>query len=273
MDAMEPAASNRASSNSSSDVIRLNEERIQTLANLLSLVAIIGRMDTAAIQRVLVSLGSELVDISPSAKVNTDIVKKLLAQIAKEQGEEAAMQIATDLAFVARAWQPVLQQFNEDDPHRLMPYAEIIYAFFNYSGRALQEYEAFELFGGTELTLPMRSLSAAMRPYTLPEDNLLWEMVGFTDPPDAVLVASNINTMYLMKAASSGIDLRFSTIERNSENENRRDTDSRVDSAEFAAFVAGLLGDMLYWTARIRSHVLPGQQVWKQIQTLLLSQE
>lgn len=261
------------SSNTPSSPLNLQEERIQTLANLLSLVAIIGRMDTAAIQRVLVSLGSDLVDIAPSARINPAIVKKLLTELAKEQGQEAAMQIATDLAFVARAWQPVLKQFNEDDPHRLMPYAEIIFAFFNYSGRALQEYEAFELFGGSELTLPMRNLSSAMRPYQLPEQNLLWELVGFTDPPDAVLVASNINTMYLMKAASSGIDLRFSTIERNSQEGSKRDTDARVDSAEFAAFVAGLLGDMLYWTARIRSHVLPGQQVWKHIQTLLLSED
>ncbi len=271
---MEPDSSSQSSEQSANlNGLRLQEDRIQTLANLLSLVAIVGRMDSAAIQRVLVSLGSDLVDMAPSTRVNATIVKKLLGEIANEQGQEAAMQIATDLAFVARTWRPVLKQFNEDDPHRLLPYAEILYAFFNYSGRALLEYEAFELFGGQELTLPMRNLSAAMRPYQMPEDNLLWELVGFTDPPDAVLVASNISTMYLLKSASSGIDMRFSRIDRKSEEGERQDTDARVDSSEFAAFVAGLLGDMLYWTARIRSHVLPGQQVWQHIQTLLLSEE
>ena len=32
---------------------------------------------------------------------------------------------------------------------------------------------------------------------------------------------------------------------------------------------AGLLGDMLYWAARLRAHSLPGHEVWQRIQALL----
>ena len=43
-----------------------DEERIQALADILSLVAILGKMEKAAVQRVLLSLGTTLAEIPES---------------------------------------------------------------------------------------------------------------------------------------------------------------------------------------------------------------
>jgi hypothetical protein len=246
------------------------EERIQSLADILSMVAIIGRVDKAAVQRVLIALGSSLFEIQSEHVIDYDLARRLLMEIARESGEDAALQLAGDITFVARAWRPVLDEYQRIDPYRLMPYAEILYALVNYTGVALHEHEAFERFGGPDVVLPMLQMSAALAPYPVPVPGLKWEMVGFSDPSDQALVGSDANNIYLFKAASSGIDLRFSELERGSEGEARRQHDIRVDSALFAAFIAGLLGDMLYWAARLRSHTLPGQDIWDRLQTLLV---
>jgi len=256
-----------------SSVTNLDNDQVQSLANILSFVAILGRMETTAIQRVLITLGSDLNDVTPSTALSPHIVQKLFTAIAAEQGNEPAMEIASDLAFVSRAWQPALQTFLDDDPYRLMPYAEIIFSLLNYSGSVLLSYEAFERFGGADFVLPMKQLAAALKPYNFPEVNLSWEMVGFKDPPDTAIVASSADTIYLLKAASSGIDLRFSELERDTDSPAKREHDVRVDTPIFASFVAGLLGDMLYWTALLRSHALPGRRVWQNIQALLYGKE
>lgn len=250
----------------------LSEEHIQSLADVLSLVAIVGQIDKAAIQRVLVTLGAALLDVDGRLTVDRQLAGKLLIEIARESGEEAAMQIASDLNFVARAWQPVLDEYlSIDDPYRLLPFAEIVYALINYSGSTLQDYGVFERFGGPDVVLSMPQLSAALSTYAIPKTGLAWELVGFQDPPDQALVASDAENIFLFKAASSGIDLRFSELERGSQEQARREHDVRVDTPLYAAIVAGLLGDMLYWAARLRAHALPGHELWRRIRTLLLT--
>jgi len=77
--------------------------------------------------------------------------------------------------------------------------------------------------------------------------------------------------MYLFKAASSNVDLRFSELERNADSGSRQEHDVRVDDGLFAAFVAGLLGDLLYWAARLRADVITGQQTWRRIKALIIA--
>jgi hypothetical protein len=250
---------------------KFQDEHIQSLANILSLVAIVGSMDKAAVQRVLITLGSSLMSIQTRPSVDRDMARKLLIQIAREQGEETALHVASDMAFVARAWRPVLDEYLPADPHRMLPYAEIIYTLVVYSGSTLQDYEAFDRFGGPDIVLPMQQLTAALKTYAVPHVGLAWEMVGFRDPPDQALIASDVDNIYLFKAASSGIDLRFSELERNSGGDARLEHDVRIDTPLFAAFVSGLLGDMLYWAARLRSHALPGHEMWRRVQALLTS--
>jgi hypothetical protein len=249
------------------------EERIQAMADMLSLVAIIGRIDKAAIQRVLISLGSTLFDVQTAPAVDRELARKLLVEIAAMSGEEAALHIAGDLAWVARSWRPVLDEFMPFDPYRPMPFAEILYALMIHSGYTLQEHETFERFGGPDVVLPLPQLSAALSTYPIPKPGLRWEMVGFSDPPDQALIASNSEAIFLFKAATSGVDLRFSELERGNQNEAKSEHDVRVDTALFAAFVAGLIGDMLYWAARLRSHALPGHEMWQRIQALLVIAE
>jgi hypothetical protein len=252
------------------DPIPKDNERVQSLADILSLLAIVGQVDKAAIQRVLVSLGSELLDTEGILVVDRNLAQKLLVEIAGESGEEAALQIASDMHFLATAWRPVLDEYvSVEDPYRLMPFAEVLYALINYSGVTLQSHEAFERFGGPDVVLPMPQLTAALSTYPAPKPGLTWELVGFQDPPDQALVASDAENIFLFKAASSGIDLRFSELERDSEGDARREHDVRVDTHLYAAFVAGLMGDMLYWAARLRAHALPGHQLWRRIQALL----
>lgn len=245
------------------------EQRIQALADILSLVAIVGMIDKAAIQRVLISLGAALLDVQTTPIIDREMARKLLAEIAKESGEDAALHIASDMAFVARAWRPVLEEYTPIDPYRLMPYAEIIYALVNHSGVALQQYEVLDRFGGPDFLIPFAQLSSAMSAYSVPRPGLKWELVGFRDPPDQALVASDAQTIYLFKTASSATDLRFSELERDDQNDSRQEHDVHVDSPLFAAFIAGLLGDMLHWAARLRAHTLPGHEIWQRIQTLL----
>jgi hypothetical protein len=249
------------------------EERIQELANILSLIAIVGRMDKMAIQRVLVSLGSTLMEVPGTPAVDRELASQLIASVAHEGGEEAALALTGDMVFIAEAWGPVLDEYSPLDPYRLMPFAEILFQLVNHSGGLLQSHDAFERFGGTDGVLPLNQLTAALRPYPAPAPGLRWELVGFSDPPDQALVGSDESIMYLFKAASSGIDLRFSELERNAEAGARREYDVRIDTPLFAAFVAGLLGDMLYWTARLRSHALPGQEMWHRVQTLLMKHD
>lgn len=245
------------------------EERIQALADILSLLAIIGRIDKAAVQRVLISLGSSLFDMQTAPAVNRDMARQLLIEVAQEAGEEAAVHVASDINWVARAWQPVLDEYLPLDPYRLLPYAEVIYALVNYSGVTLQQHEAFDRFGGPDIVLPMDQLAAALSAYSVPQPGLKWELVGFTDPPDQALVASDAQNIYLFKATATNIDLRFSELEREAGDDARREYDVRVDAPLFAAFTAGLLGDMLYWAARLRSHTLPGHEMWQRLQALL----
>ena len=119
------------------------EAQIQSLADVLSLLAMLGGMDKPAVQRVLISLGRDLLHIRHPLTVDRELATRLLVQIAKSSGEQAALDIATDMHFVAEAWQPVLNDYFTDDPHRVLPFAEIIYALANYTGNALFRYGAF----------------------------------------------------------------------------------------------------------------------------------
>ena len=177
------------------------EEHIQSLANILSLIAIIGRMDKAAIQRVLASLGSTLLEVPGKPTIERDLARKLITEVAREQGDEAALAISSDIAFVAKAWQPVLDEYLPADPYQLVPYAEVLFALVNHSGTMLQNYEAFDRFGGADVVLPMAQLTAALRPHAVPAAGLAWEMIGFRDPADQALVASDREALYLFKAA------------------------------------------------------------------------
>jgi hypothetical protein len=246
------------------------EERIQSLADMLSLLAMVGGMDKAAVQRVLVSLGSALLDVRAPLAVDRDLASRLLVRIAKESGEQAAIDIATDFAFVARAWQPVLKDYLPLDPHRILPYAEIVYAMVIHSGYALEQYGAFDQFGGPDVVLPMVQLTASLKTYPIPRPGLSWEMVGFDAPGDQALVASDAQNFYLLKAAASAVRLRLSELERGSGEDARREHDIRVDPPLFAACVAGLLGDMLFWAARLRNHAAPGHEIWERLFSLLL---
>lgn len=245
------------------------EERIQSLADMLSLVAMVGGMDKAAIQRVLVSLGSALLDIRTPLTVDRDLASRLLVRIATESGNQAAIDIASDMDFVAKAWRSVLDEFLPGDPHRILPFAEIVYALMNYSGSTLEQYGAFDMFGGVDMVLPMPQLTAALRMIPVPRPGLAWEMVGFHDPQDQALVGSDDENFYLLKAAASATRLRISELERNNQ-DSRREHDLTVDPALFAAFVAGLLGDMLFWAARLRNHAAPGHEIWQRLYAMLL---
>jgi hypothetical protein len=246
------------------------EERIQSLADILSLVAMVGGLDKGAIQRVLVTLGSSLLDVRQPLTVDRDLASRLLVRIAKESGETAAIEIASDMDFVAKSWRSVLKEYLPGDPHRALPYAEIIYALVNYSGSTLEQYGAFERFGGTDLVLPMPQLTASLRVMPLPRTNLTWEMIGFQDPHDQALVGSDEQNFYLFKAAPSAVRLRISELERNNQDEGRREHDITVDPPLFAAFAAGLLGDMLFWAARLRNHAAPGHEIWHRLFALLM---
>ncbi|MBN1120895.1 MAG: hypothetical protein JXJ17_07435 [Anaerolineae bacterium] len=250
-----------------------NDDRIQALANILSLLAIIGGMDKAAVQRVLISLGSNLIAGTGAGRIEMDLAARLLAQVANEDGEEAALRIASDMGFVAKAWKPVLIEFTSSDPYRIVPSAEIIYQLVNYSSFTLQSYGAFERFGGPDQVISMPQLTASLKPYPVPDTGLIWELVGFSDPPDQALVGTSMDAMYLFKAASSNVDLRFSELERNADSDARQEHDVRIDDGLFAAFIAGLLGDLLYWAARLRADAITGQQTWRRIKALIIAPE
>ncbi len=251
----------------------VNEERVQALADIFSLVALIGSIDKAAVQRVLLSLGNTLAGVKTKAAVDRELARKILVEIAKEGDEQKAIQIAGDINLVARAWKPVLDEYLGVDAHRKLPFAEIIYALVNYSGVALQDHEAFERFGGPDVVLPMTQLTAALKIYKVPKPLLEWQLVGFRDPPDQALIASDPENIYLFKAASAPTELRFSELERAAEGDARHEHDVKVDEPLFAAFIAGLLGDMLYWSARLRSHALPGHEIWQRLNVLLAGPE
>jgi hypothetical protein len=229
-------------------------------------------MDKSAVQRVLVSLGSSLLTGKTPLAVDRDLASRLLVQVAKEGGERAAIDLANDMRFVAQAWKPVLEDdmLKQTDPHRAMPYAEIMFALVNYTGYNLQDYGAFEQFGGADMVLTLPQLTAALRNYPFPKTNLSWDLVGFQDPPDQALVASDDQTYYLFKLATSPTSLRISELERGTDSEARREHEILVDSSLFASFAAGLLGDMLYWAARLRNHAEPGRDTWSRLNALLL---
>lgn len=251
----------------------VNEERVQALADIFSLVALIGGIDKAAVQRVLLSLGNTLAGVKTRAAVDRNLARQLLVEIVKESDEQKAIQIAGDINMVARAWKPVLDEYLGVEAHRTLPFAEIIYALVNYSGVALQDHEAFDRFGGPDVVLPMTQLTAALKTYKVPKPVLDWQLVGFRDPPDQALIASDPDNIYLFKAASSPTELRFSELERAAEGDARHEHDVKVDEPLFAAFTAGLLGDMLYWSARLRSHALPGHEIWQRLNVLLAGPE
>lgn len=245
------------------------EERIEALANILSLVAIVGGMDKAAVQRVLLALGANLVSTPSATRIGTDLAGQLLAHIAKEDGEQTALRIAHAMQFVAEAWQPVLDEYPLQDPHRLLPYAEILFALCIRSGMTLHDYGAFERFGGPDWVLPLPQLTAALKSYAVPRIGLVWELVGFQEPPDQAFVASDAEAMFLFKAAVTPTDLRFAELAREGNEGARREVDVRVEAPLFAAFVAGLLGDMVYWSARLRADAVTGQQIWRRLLALL----
>jgi hypothetical protein len=151
----------------------------------------------------------------------------------------------------------------------MLPFAEIIYALANYTGNTLYRYGAFEQFGGADAVLPMVQLTSALSAHHLPTPGLTWELVGFDDPPDQVLVASDAQTLHLLKAASSATSLRFSELERGSDEDPALENEVAVSTALFAAFTAGLLGDMLFYAARLRNHAAVGREVWARIHALL----
>jgi hypothetical protein len=245
------------------------EDRIQSLANVLSLLAIISGMDKTAVQRVLITLGSNLIAVPGEQPISADLAGQLLAHIAREEGKSAALRVATDMDFVAKAWKPVLSEYDTSNPQRQMPYAEVLFALFNFSAYTLHQYGAFDRFGGPDVVLAMPQLTAALKTYHVPVPGLVWEIVGFDDPPDQALVASTAEDMFLFKAASSPVILRFSELARNEDNGPRQEHDVRVDAALFGAFVAGLMGDMLYWAARLRADAVSGRQTWRAIQALI----
>lgn len=249
------------------------EERIEALANILSLVAIIGGMDKAAVQRVLLALGTHLVSVPSPTRISPDLAGQLLAHIAQEDGEQAALRITNAMQFVAEAWRPVFDEYPLSDPHRVLPYAEILFALCIRAGMTLHDYGAFERFGGPDWVLPLPQLSAALASYAAPRLGLVWELVGFQEPPDQAFVASDAETMFLFKAAVTPTDLRFAELAREGNEGARREVDVRVDAPLFAAFVAGLLGDMLYWSARLRADAVTGQQTWRRVLALLYPPE
>lgn len=245
------------------------DEKVQYLADILSLVAVVGQMDATAMQRVLAALGSQLATIQPPAPIDPKLAAKLVAEIATHAGERTAANVAGDIAFVAEAWRDVLSAYRPVDPYELLPYAEIVFALVNHTGVALASREVFERFGGDDLLLPMPQLTAALQPYPAPKPGLKWEMIGFVEPSDQALIASDDEMTHLFKSASSGITLRFSELEPQAQDKPRREHEVRVDKALFAAFVAGLAGDLLYYAARLRGHAAPGHEIWERLQVLL----
>jgi hypothetical protein len=248
------------------------DEKIDLLAQLLTLLALVGRVDKTAMNRVLTSLGPALVSLHPSRPVPPNLARQLIVSIAAETDKETALNIAADLDFVAEAWRDVLDQFSAPDLHGELPYAEITFALANHTGAVLQERDTLSRFGGPDLILPMPQLSAALQTYPAPRTGLAWEMVGFLDPPDQALVASSPDgaVAFLFKAASSSTDLRFSELERNV-GDVRHEHDVKMDRPMFAAFVAGLMGDLLYYAALLRDEVAPGHHVWARLRSLLLN--
>lgn len=245
------------------------EDRIQYLADILSLVAVVGQMDATVMQRVMAALGSQLALIEPAKPIDPRLAARLVAEIATQADERAAAHIASDLAFVAEAWRDVLRQFGPLDPYELLPYAEIVFALVNHTGQALASRQIFERFGGEDLLVPMPQLTAALQPFAAPNPDLTWEMIGFLEPSDQALIGTDETMMYLFKSASSGITLRFSELERDTEAAPRREHEVRVDNDLFAAFVAGLAGDLLYYAARMRGESAPGHRIWESLQVLL----
>ena len=248
------------------------EQKVQYLADILSLVAIVGKLDSAAMQRVLASLGNELADITPSEPIDPKLAARLVAEIAENASVGEAADVANDFAFVGRAWREVLDEYRPFGPYESLPFAEILFALVNRAGMALTEQQAIERFGGSDLLLPMAQLTAALQTYAVPEPNLTWEMIGFAEPDDQALIGTdyNTNTMYLFKSASSGRTLRFSELELQAQgDEPRREHDLPVEPPLFAAFIAGLAGDLLYYSARLRGHAASGFEIWERLQVLL----
>ena len=73
-----------------------------------------------------------------------------------------------------------------------------------------------------------------------------------------------------MKSAPAPTSLRISELERGGVDEARQEHDIDIGPPLFAAFTAGLLGDVLYWAARLRHHADPGREMWERIQALLV---
>lgn len=245
------------------------ESKVQALANILSLIAVTGALDNAAVQRVLVSLGAGTISASTPLVIDRELSGKLLTQIAAESGEEAALHLLRDFNLIADAWSPVFEGFKIDDPYRPLPYAEVIDLLVNHSGRLLNELGVFQAFGGPDLVLPLPQMSASLRPYAIPVAGLNWDMIGFLDPPDQALIAGDSLKLYLFKTHSSPTELRFSELERNSQEDVRQEHSIEVDAPLFAAFTAGLLGDLLGIVARQRQHAAPGHEIWLRLQALL----
>lgn len=245
------------------------DAQIQYLSDILSLVAVIGQMDATAMQRVLAALGPQLASLEPPAPINPKLAARLLAEVAAQGDEQTAANVASDIAFVAQSWRDALRQYQPIDPYELLPYAEIVFTLTNHTGAALAGRDIFLRFGGEDLVLPMSQLTAALKPFPVPKSELNWEMVGFVEPADQALVGSDERMMYLFKSASSGSTLRFSELERQAQGEPRREHEVRVDRSLFAAFVAGLAGDLLYYAALLRGQAAPGHQIWQRLQVLL----
>lgn len=245
------------------------DDQIQYLADILSLVAVIGQIDATAMQRVLAALGPQLAAIEPPAPIDPQLAARLVAELGAQADSQTAANVVSDIAFVAEAWHDVLRQFQPLDPYELLPFAEIVFALANHTGSALASRDIIARFGGEDLLLPMPQLTAALQPFPVPNPDLTWEMIGFVEPADQALIGSDERMMYLFKSASSGITLRFSELERQAQDQPRREHEVRVERPLFAAFVAGLAGDLLYYAARLRGEATPGRQIWQRLQVLL----
>lgn len=245
------------------------EDKVQYLADVLSLVAVVGQMDAAVMQRVLASLGAQLAALKPPDPIDPELAARLVAEIATHAGDKTAASVAGDMAFLSESWSDVLREYRPFDPYEILPYAEIIFSLVNHTGIALASRNIFERFGGEDLLVPMPQLTAALRVHPVPKPDLRWEMIAFQEPSDQALIGSDEKMMYLFKSASSGITLRLSELERQSQDRPRHEHDVRVDKPIFAAFVAGLAGDLLYYAARLRDHAAPGHHIWERLQVLL----
>lgn len=246
-----------------------HEDKIQYLADILSFVAVVGRMDSAVMQLVLASLGSQLAGLKPPEPIDPKLAAQLVAEIAGKAGRKVAAEVTNDLSFVGSAWRSVLEEFGPFDPYEELPYADIIFALVNHTGTAFASHHIITRFGGEDLLIPMTQLTAALKTHSVPKPGLTWQMIGFLEPTDQALIAIDENIMYLFKSAPGPNTLRFSELDRQSMDHPRHEHDVPVNQPLFAAFVAGLASDMIFYAAKLRNQNAAGHEIWQRLLVLL----